>query len=90
MNISISNCRVQCYDGAANMCGSRNGCSTQICAEESHAIFVHYYGHANKVLRSALGTTLEISKLIKFSPRREATLQKLKGEISPEGARFGF
>ncbi len=99
MNISISNCRVQCYDGAANMCGSSNGCSTQICAEESRAIFVHCYGHAlnlaagdtikgNKVLRSALDTTLEISKLIKFSPRPEATFQKLKGEISPEGAGF--
>ena len=75
------------------MCGSRNGTSTQIvCAEESRAIFVHCYGHAlnlaagdtikgNKVLRSALDTTLEISKLIKFSPRREATFQNLKEKL---------
>lgn len=34
MNLSITNCRAQCYDGAANMCGSRNGASTQLCAEE--------------------------------------------------------
>ena len=81
MNLSIHNCRAQCYDGAANMCGSRSGASTQNCAEESRAIFVHCYGHAlnlaasdtvkhNKILRDTLDTTLEVSKLLKFSPRR--------------------
>ena len=81
------------------MCGSRSGASTQICAEEPRAIFVHCYGHAlnlaasdtvkrNKILRDTLDTTLEISKLLKFSPRREAIFDKIKAEVSPEGAGF--
>ena len=31
MNLSIHNCRAQCYDGAANMCGSYSGASTDLC-----------------------------------------------------------
>ena len=99
MNLSIHNCRAQCYDGAANMCGSRSGASTQICAEEPRAIFVHCYGHAlnlaasdtvkhNKILRDTLDTTLEISKLLKFSPRREAVFEKIKAEVSPDSTGF--
>lgn len=45
MNLSLYNCRRQCYDGAANMCGSRNGVATQAASEEPHAIVVHCYGH---------------------------------------------
>ncbi len=99
MNISLSNCRAQCYDGASNMCGSRRGVSTQISDEEHRAIFVHCFGHAlnlaagdtikqNKILRNSMDTTHEISKLLKFSPRREALFQKLKEDISPEYAGF--
>ena len=59
MNISTSNCRAQCYDGAANMCGSRSGVSTQICAEEPHAIFVHCFGQA---LNLVAGDTIKNNK----------------------------
>ncbi len=99
MNISLSNCRAQCYDGASNMCGVRNGVSTQIASEEPRANFVHCFGHAlnlaagdtvkqNKILKDALDTTHEISELLKFSPRREAIFQKLRNEISPNYAGF--
>ena len=99
MNLSINNCRGQCYDGAANMCGSRNGVATQIASEEPRATFVHCYGHAlnlaagdtvkkNKVLRNTLDTTLEISKLLKFSPRRDAMFNALKSQTSPETPGF--
>lgn len=30
MNLTVHNCQTQCCDKAANMCGSRNGASTQI------------------------------------------------------------
>ena len=40
LNLPISNCRGQCYDGAANMAGVRNGVATQICKEEPRAISV--------------------------------------------------
>ena len=99
LNLSLQNCRGQCYDGAANMAGSRNGVATQIASEEPRAIFVHCYGHAlnlaagdtvkkNKLLRNTLDTTLEISKLLKFSPRRDAMFSALKSQISPETPGF--
>ena len=34
LNLSLQNSRGQCYDGAANMAGSRNGVATQIASEE--------------------------------------------------------
>ena len=99
MNLSISNCRAQCYVGASNMCGVRNGASTQIRADEPRAIFVHCYGHAlnlaaadtvkhNKIWRDTLDTTFEKSKLLKYLPRRQGIFQKIKAEISPEGVGF--
>jgi len=73
------------------MCGPKNGVSTQILAEESHATFMHCYGHALnlatadvvwnvKCLKSTLDTTLEVSKLLKYSPRRGDIFEKLKSE----------
>ncbi len=46
MNLNITHCHAQCYDGAANMCGARNSVATQISREEPRAIFIHCYGHA--------------------------------------------
>ena len=99
MNLNISNCRGQCYDGASNMTGVRNGVSAQISAEESRAVFVHCYGHAlnlavgdciksNSVLRDTLDTTFEISKLVKYSPRRDTIFEKLKAELAPDTPGF--
>ena len=99
MNVPISNCRGQCYDGAANMCRIRKGVAAQISSEEPRSIFIHCYGHAlnlaagetiksNKILRDTLDTTFEISKLIKYSPRRDAIFHKLKAEMAPDGPGF--
>ena len=78
MELCISDCRGQCYDGAANMSGAKKGTASQICSEEPRAIFIHCYGHAlnlavgdtvkrNYILRETLDTTFEISKLLKLS-----------------------
>jgi hypothetical protein len=94
LGLPIRDCRGQCYDGAANMAGVRNGVATQICKEEPRALFSHCYGHAlnlaasdtvkqNKILCDTLATAFEISKLLKFSPRRDALFSKLKVEIAP-------
>ena len=94
LSLPVHNCRGQCYDGAANMAGSRHGVATQFLKEEPRATFTHCYGHAlnlaagdalksNKILRDTLDTTFEISKLIKFSPRRGAMFAKLKEELAP-------
>lgn len=77
------------------MCGVRNGVAAQISSEESRSIFIHCYGHAlnlaagetiksNKILRDTLDTTFEISKLIKYSPRRDAVFHKLKADMAPD------
>ena len=76
------------------MCGSKKGAATQITSVESRAVFIHCYGHAlnlaigdtiksNKILRDTLDTTYEISKLLKYSPRRGALFEKIKAEINP-------
>ena len=46
LNLPISDCRGQCYDGASNMSGCKNGVATQIMADEKRAIFVHCHAHA--------------------------------------------
>ena len=62
LNLSLKNCRGQCYDGAANMCGARNGVATQIQAEEPRAQFTHCYGHA---LNLAASDTMKRSKMLR-------------------------
>ena len=72
LNLSLKKCRGQCYDGASNMTGSRNGVATQICEEEPKALFLHWYEHALnlavsdtvkgcQVIKDALDTAFEVS-----------------------------
>ena len=39
LNLAMSSCRRQCYDGAANMAGIRNGVAVQMHAEEPCATY---------------------------------------------------
>ena len=81
LNLSFTRCRGQCYDGANNMRGAKNCVSKQIMDIESRALYTHCYGHSLnlaagdaikgcKVLQDTLDITFEISRLIKFSPKR--------------------
>ena len=99
MNLSIANCRGQCYDGAANMAGHRSGVAAQILSVESRATYTHCYGHAlnlaasdsikkNKILRDTLDAAFEISKLLKYSPKRDAIFNRLKDELAPSTSGF--
>ncbi len=99
MNLQWSRCRGQCYDGASAMAGYRTGVATQIRAIEPRAIYTHCYGHslnlamcdtikACKLTRDAMDVTHEISKLVKFSPKRNAIFDKLKDELSPDTPGF--
>ena len=83
MDLPIQNCRGQCYDGASNMSGAKGGVATQLIAIESRALYTHCCCHAlnlaiadtikqSKVCPNALETAFEITKLIKFSPKRNA------------------
>ena len=46
MNLTLKNCRGQCYDGGSNMSGAKSGVATQIRAKELKSIFSHCYGHS--------------------------------------------
>ena len=46
MNLKLTQCRGQCYDGASNMVGCKNGVATQLLAKEKRAVLTHCYGHA--------------------------------------------
>ena len=83
MNVLISNCRGQYYDGVSNVTGSKRGVAAQIAREGSQALFIHCFAHSlnltvadtleqSKVSCVALETALEVTKLIKFSPNRNA------------------
>ena len=74
------------YDGAATMAGLKSGVK-QLLDEEPRAIYTHCYGHALnlacgdavkncKLMKDALKTTREITKLIKKSPRRDACFER--------------
>ena len=98
MNLNWSRCRAQCYDGASNMAGHRTGVVSQVLSMESRALFTHCFGHSLnlsvcdtikqcKLTRDVLDVTHEISKLVKFSPKRNAIFDKIK-ELSPDTSSF--
>ena len=82
MNLCFGKLHGQCYDGASVMSGSKSGVAKRISEVERKAVFTHCYSHAlnlaagdalkqDKVMRDALDTNREITKLIKYSPCRE-------------------
>ena len=77
------------------MSGAKSGVAIQIKTEDPRAIFSHCYGHSFELavgdmirelknLKDALDTTSKISKLLTFSPKREALFKKLKQHLTLE------
>ena len=94
LNLTLKKARGQCYDGASTMRGLRNGVAKQIQDLEPRAIYTHCYGHSLnlaasdtvqkcKTVKAALETTHEITKLIKYSPRRGQLFDEIKDDIAP-------
>ena len=74
------------------MSGKRSGVVKQIEEEEQKAIYTYCFGHALNLaagdttkacttLENALNITLEIKKLVKLSPRRDAIFLRLKEQL---------
>ena len=95
IGLKISECRGQCYDGASNMSGIRNGVATQIIREEKRAVYTYCYAHSlnlavgntikrSKICSDALDVAFEITKLVKFSPKRNAAFDRIKAEVVEE------
>jgi len=95
LNLSLSNIRGQCYDGAACMAGIRSAVAKQFLDEEPRAVYTHCYGHALNLacgdtikqcslIKDTLDTTHELIKLLKKSPRRDSCFETLKTEMAPD------
>ena len=89
LNIPLSNAPGQCYDGAKNMCGIKNGVSNKILSENPKAFFTRCFGHALNLavgdmvknvrfLKDNMGTTYEISSLIKNLPKEMQCYRKFE------------
>ena len=94
LNLHLSKVRGQCYDGASNMSGRRSGVAKRIMDEQPLAFYMQCYGHSlnlavsdmiknSSTMKKVLDITHEITKLVKYSPRREALFRNIKDEISP-------
>ena len=99
MKLSLSNCRGQCYDGASTMSGPKKGVAKVISDEQPKAIYTHCYGHALnlsvgdtikhcKILKDALDIVYEVSKLIKYFPKRDMQFENLKQNLAPDTPGF--
>ena len=60
LNLVMTKCGEQCYDGASTMRGPKSGVATQLLRDEPRAVYVHCYGHA---LNLAVGDTVRHCKL---------------------------
>ena len=94
MDIPLTDCRGQCYDGASNMVGAKTGVATRIKEIEPGALLTHCYGHtlqlavgdtikSIKLMRDTLDAAFELNKLIKYSPKRERAFNRLREETAP-------
>ena len=77
------------------MSGAKSGVAKQITDIKPRALFTCCYGHAlnlaasdtlkkSKIMRGTRNYTQEITKLIKYSTRREGIFQKLKESVSTD------
>ena len=77
------------------MAGARGGVAAKFQQIEPRTVFTHCYGHAlnlgvsdaikrSIIMKDCLDTCYELVKLIKFSPKRDAMLIRLKEEIGSD------
>ena len=87
--ISLDNCRGQCYDGASNMPGKKLDLSKQIfdiqpkpfathCHCRSLSLSVKEITKESRILSDTMDTSDEIAILVKYSPKREQKLESIK------------
>ena len=84
--------RGQCYDGCSTMMGTKTGVSKQVKNDvQPLALSTHCYAHSlnlacgdwmknSSVVSKSLATSYEITKLVKFSPKRDSHLRKIHEE----------
>ena len=97
MNLSIHKAGGQCYDGCSTMSGAKTGVATQMKKSQTRCLYCHCYGHSLnlacadfirevKIMKEALDTTYEITKLVKKILKRNAKLQQIKEQLQHESS----
>ena len=92
LQLSLDQCRAQCYDGASNMLGKKSGVATRIQQVQPKAFATHCHCHSLSlsvkastkgcdVLDNTMNTSKEVVTLIKYSPKREKILGAIKDNI---------
>jgi hypothetical protein len=91
-NLQLVNCRGQNYDGASSMQGKKSGVKSRVLEKESRALSVWCYAHNCNLsageslkkcpmMKNVICTSQEIVKSVKWSPKREAMLNRIKEEV---------
>ena len=89
MNLQLTQCRGQAYDGAANMAGRLSGVAMRLQSEQNSILFVHCMAHCLNLclqdcahncscVRTTLGVTSDLANFIRASPKRLTLFNKLK------------
>ena len=90
--LPISQCRGQAYDGASNMSGHLNGVAARIERDFPAALYLHCFAHCTNLclqsvsrkcvsLRDAIDLVMEVSQLIRFSPKRSALFSEMQMQL---------
>ena len=88
LNFSFNQLCGKCYDGTSAIKGGKSGVSKRISDIEPRAVHTHCFRHSInlavsntlkeiRIMRDVLDMTKEMTKLIKFSPRRGRIFQAL-------------
>ena len=91
-HFDLACCRGQNYDGASSMRGKKSGLKSRILEKEDRALYVWCFAHncnlaaceamkEVQLLKNVMSTTPEIVKCIKYSPKRDAWLDRIKEEV---------
>ena len=82
LQFDMKRCRGQNYDGASSMRGHEKGLKSRVLLEEDRALYVWCYAHNTNLaacesfkdsilLKNTVSTCEEITKSVKWSPKRE-------------------
>lgn len=92
LGLPLDQARAQCYDGCATMAGSKRSVAAILKQSAPKCLFTHCYCHALNLavgdtvknvplMKETLEDTYELTKLIKYSPKREAALKRIQEEL---------
>ena len=101
LDLSIEDAKAQCYDGCSTMTGVRNVMAAIIKRDNPKCLLTHCYCHTLNLavgdtvksvplLKETLEDAYELTKLVKYSPKRQAALKNIQEELKIENLKLPF